>query len=60
LGIPKDRLKYRLIIQEHADVVAASEFWSVFIDVPPDQFKKPTLKKHNHKTVRRTTGENYK
>jgi hypothetical protein len=60
LGIAKDRLTYRVAIHEDADVEGATEFWASVVDVSSQQFHKPTLKKHNPKTVRRNTGEDYR
>jgi hypothetical protein len=42
-----------------ADVESAQRFWLEVTGASPDQFRTPTLKRHNLKTVRRNTGESY-
>jgi hypothetical protein len=49
----------RVSIHESADVEAAQRFWAELTEAPADQFRKPTLKRHNPKTVRKNTGEGY-
>jgi transposase len=46
-------------IHESADVQEAVGWWADLIDVTPDQLGKPTLKRHNPKTVRKNTGNEY-
>jgi transcriptional regulator with XRE-family HTH domain len=59
-GISRDRLICRVYIHESADVAAAQEFWQTLTELPPQQFRRPVLKRHNPKTVRKNTGENYR
>ncbi|CAL9475887.1 hypothetical protein SUDANB108_02951 [Streptomyces sp. enrichment culture] len=59
LGVERERLGLRVLIHESADVEAAHRFWAGLADVEPSVFAKPTLKKHNPKTVRKNTGDNY-
>lgn len=59
VGIEKDRLVFRLSIHERADVRRAMDFWAGVVGVPPAQFRRPTLKRHNPKTVRKNVGETY-
>jgi len=59
LGVARSRLSFRLQIHETADVKAALTFWSDVVQVPPSQFRKTTLKRHNPKTNRRNTAEAY-
>ena len=59
LGVSEDRLIFRLSIHESADVAMASIFWAEVVGVDPDSFRRPTLKRHNPKTVRRNTAEGY-
>ena len=59
LGISDDRLVFRVSIHESADVDAASAFWAEVVGVSTDSFRRPTLKRHNPKTVRRNTAEAY-
>jgi DNA-binding CsgD family transcriptional regulator len=58
-GVASDRLICRVYIHESADVIAAHEFWQRVTEVPAGQFRRPVLKRHNPKTVRRNTGEDY-
>src|SRR5262249_17930285 len=58
-GIPRDRLIYQVQIHESADVRAAQEFWLSVSGADPEQFRRPTLKRHNPRTVRTNTGEDY-
>lgn len=59
IGIDRGRLAYRISIHERADVVAALRFWSGVVGVPPEHFKKTTLKRHNPRTVRKNVGDEY-
>ncbi|MEU2669767.1 hypothetical protein ABZ622_13005 [Streptomyces sp. NPDC007164] len=59
LGIEPERLRYRLMIHETADVEAAKQFWADLVGVDTSAFQKTTLKKHNPKTVRKNVGEAY-
>jgi transposase len=58
-GVSRDRLVCRLHIHESADVTAAQQFWLDLTGLPAEQFRRPTLKRHNPKTVRKNTGESY-
>lgn len=58
-GISSDRLIYQIQIHESADVRAAQEFWLSVTRAEPEQFRRPTLKRHNPRTVRTNTGEDY-
>jgi transcriptional regulator with XRE-family HTH domain len=59
IGVENDRLTYRLLIHENANVRAAEQFWLDVTGADPAQFRKPTLKRHNPKTVRKNVGEDY-
>lgn len=59
LGVGRERLGFRLLIHESADVDAAHCFWAAVADIDTSVFAKPTLKKHNPKTVRKNTGDSY-
>ncbi|MEV8559845.1 hypothetical protein AB0478_26030 [Streptomyces sp. NPDC051917] len=59
LEVGRERLTFRLLIHESADVEAAHRFWAAVADVDASIFAKPTLKKHNPKTVRKNTGDDY-
>ncbi|MFF2128478.1 hypothetical protein ACFVW1_24415 [Streptomyces olivochromogenes] len=54
-----DRLRYTVLIHESADVDAAQRYWADLVGVDVSAFQKPTLKKHNPKTVRKNTGSEY-
>jgi hypothetical protein len=49
----------RVHIHETADVESAQRFWLDVTGVRSDQFAEPALKKHNPKTVRKNTGDDY-
>lgn len=58
-GIERDRLICRLHIHESADVDASQRFWLNVTGLAPEQFARPTLKRHNPRTVRKNTGDDY-
>ncbi len=58
-GVDRDRVYCRVYIHESADVAAAQQFWQQVTGLPPDQFRRPTLKHHNPKTTRKNTGDGY-
>jgi hypothetical protein len=58
-GVNRDDLILRVFIHENADAEAAQRFWVKVTGVGPDQFRRPTLKRHNPKTVRMNVGEDY-
>jgi hypothetical protein len=59
LGVEPVRMTFRLQIHENADMAAAEEFWRKVTGARVGQFKEPTLKRHNPKTLRKKTGEDY-
>ncbi|MEU3979550.1 hypothetical protein AB0F77_05475 [Streptomyces sp. NPDC026672] len=59
LGVERERLSYRVLIHESADVAGAHRYWADVAGVDTSAFARPTLKKHNPKTVRRNTGDDY-
>ena len=58
-GVNRDDLILRVYIHENADAEEAQRFWIKVTGVDPDQFRSPTLKHHNPKTVRMNVGEDY-
>jgi transposase len=58
-GVTRERLICRVNIHETADVAAAQQFWQELTELPDTQFRRPTLKRHNPRTVRKNTGSNY-
>ncbi len=59
-GVAGDRLTFRLHIHESADVAAALQWWAERVGVSPASFLRTTLKRHNPRTVRKNTGEDYR
>jgi hypothetical protein len=59
-GVSCDDLIFRLYIHETADVEAAQRFWVELTGASPDQFRRPTLKTHNPRTVRKNVAEQYR
>ncbi len=59
-GIAPERLVCRVHIHESADVDAAQQFWVGVTGLTEEQFRRPTLKRHNPKTIRKNTGESYR
>lgn len=59
LGVTEDRLGFRLSIHESADIEAATRYWADVVGVDPTAFAKPTLKKHNPRSVRKNIGVGY-
>lgn len=58
-GIEPDRLRCRVQIHESADAEAAQRFWLDVTGLEAAQFRRPALKRHNPKTVRKNTGDDY-
>jgi transcriptional regulator with XRE-family HTH domain len=58
-GTARTSLSFRIYIHENADVEAAQRFWLEVTAATADQFRAPTLKHHNPKTVRKNVGEDY-
>lgn len=59
VGVGADRIRYRLLIHESADVAASLQYWSEVVAVPAGAFDRTSLKVHNPTTVRRNVGETY-
>jgi transposase len=59
VGIERDRLRCRLQIHERANVEAAQRFWQDVTGLEAAQFRRPALKKHNPRTVRKNIGDDY-
>jgi hypothetical protein len=60
VGIDRSSLSFRLSIHRDADVEGALRFWSDLVGVPPEGFKRTTLKKGNPRTQRRNIGPDYR
>nr|WP_230417007.1 helix-turn-helix domain-containing protein [Micromonospora tarapacensis] len=59
-GVDRAVPTYRVSIHETADAIAAAEWWATELRLPPDRFRRATLKRHNPATLRRNTGEDYR
>lgn len=59
LNVPERDRRYRLSIHESADILAAHVFWSEATGVPISRFCRPTLKRHQPKTIRLNVGADY-
>ncbi|MFI1199013.1 hypothetical protein ACH4VR_06055 [Streptomyces sp. NPDC020883] len=59
LKIEPERVRYRVMIHESADVEAAERYWADLVGVDVATLERTTLKKHNPKTTRKNTGESY-
>lgn len=59
-GIESDRLSFRVHIHESADVDAAVSFWSDVVSFPAERFMSTSLKRHNPRTVRKNTQDEYR
>jgi transposase len=59
-GVSRADLILRVYIHENADVEAAQQFWLEVTGTQPSQFRRPTLKRHNPKTIRKNVGEDYR
>ncbi|MFF8992328.1 hypothetical protein ACF09H_20775 [Streptomyces sp. NPDC014983] len=60
LGVEPERLKFTVMIHESADVCGAERYWAELVGAAPSSFNKTALKKHNPKTVRKNTGDDYR
>jgi hypothetical protein len=58
-GVSQQRLRYRILIHESADVEAATRYWASVTAVPPDQFARPVLKRHVPQTSRPRDSTDY-
>ncbi len=58
-GVTPERVTYRVHIHESADIRAAEQFWLEVTGADLTQFRQPTLKRHNPKTVRKKVGDDY-
>lgn len=58
-GTSSADLGFRVYIHENADAGSAQRFWLEVTGAEPEQFRTPTLKRHNPKTMRKNVGDNY-
>ena len=59
LDVPRDSLRFRVMIHQTADVAAAEQYWADLVGIDPASLQPTTLKRHNPKTVRKNTGNDY-
>lgn len=57
--IQESNIKYNLCIHENANIDKAVDYWSKVVIIPRSRFGKTVLKKHNIKTNRKNTEDNY-
>ncbi|MGW3459024.1 helix-turn-helix domain-containing protein [Streptomyces olivaceoviridis] len=60
LQVERERLRFTVMIHEHADMGGAERYWADLVGADPSMFNKAALKKHNPKTVRKNTGDGYR
>lgn len=60
LDVSPERLAFRVMIHETADVEAVERYWAALVGIDVEQLGKTTLKKHNPKTVRKNIGDDYR
>jgi transposase len=58
-SVSRSDLVFTVSIHESGDVAAAQQFWVEVTGAKAEQFKKPSLKRHNPKTTRKNVGEDY-
>ncbi|WP_282796532.1 hypothetical protein [Streptomyces sp. CC224B] len=59
LGVDPQQVRFRLLIHETADVDEAHRYWADLVRADVAVFGKPTLKRHNPRTVRKNTMDDY-
>ncbi|MFJ8020397.1 hypothetical protein [Streptomyces sp. NPDC096311] len=60
LDVPRERLRFRVMIHETADVATAERYWADLVGIDAAALQPTTLKKHNPKTVRKNVGDAYR
>ncbi|MFE6132136.1 hypothetical protein ACFQ6Q_28360 [Streptomyces sp. NPDC056437] len=60
LDVKPDRLRYRVMIHESADVEGAECYWAAVAGIDTSALSRTTLKRHNPKTVRKNVGDAYR
>jgi hypothetical protein len=59
LNVSPDRLRFSVQIHETGDVDASLRYWSDVVGVPPEDFCKTVIKRHNPKTNRHNRDSDY-
>ncbi|KAA0930774.1 hypothetical protein [Streptomyces apricus] len=60
VGVTADQMRFHVHIHETGDVEGAERFWADLVGADAAAFGKTTLKKHNPRTNRKNTGEDYR
>ncbi len=60
VGVSQERIAFRVHIHESADVEAAVYWWADRVGVSSSSFQRTVLKRHNPRTVRKNTGDDYR
>ncbi|MET9653148.1 hypothetical protein ABZZ44_23150 [Streptomyces sp. NPDC006460] len=60
LGVEPDRVKYRVMIHQTADIPGAERFWADAVGTEVGRLQRTTIKKHNPRTVRKNVGDGYR
>jgi hypothetical protein len=58
-GVAREQIRCSVAIHESSDAAEAQRFWQDATGLPAEQFRRPTLKRHNPKTNRMNTGNDY-
>ncbi len=59
VGVDRSSVIYSVQIHESADIGSAQRFWLAVTQADPAQFRRPVIKRHNPKTIRKNTGNDY-
>lgn len=59
-GVDRNMIVYRVCIHETADVTEAGRFWLEVTGAEGEQFRRPTIKRHQPRTVRKNVGVDYR
>jgi predicted transcriptional regulator len=59
-GVGLDRCRLSLSIHESGDLERSTAYWAGLLGRDVSSFAKPSLKRHNPKTIRKNTGEDYR
>ncbi|MFC4148453.1 helix-turn-helix domain-containing protein [Micromonospora mangrovi] len=59
-GRSRQELRYRVSIHENADAEAAGRWWAEQLGIGVETLQSPTLKRHNPRTTRLNTGDDYR
>ncbi|MFN2538458.1 MAG: hypothetical protein ABR549_09955 [Mycobacteriales bacterium] len=58
-GVERERMRFYVSIHETADLQEAGRFWADVVGCTVEQLGKPSIKRHNPKTVRKNVGHSY-